>query len=461
MIKIALIIVTALVLVGCEREFHPDRFDGGYGFVPESTYTKKEIELGRSLFFDKILSGNKNISCATCHHPSVASADGVALGFGEGGSGVGPDRTAGKGGSRAHHLLPRNSPALFNLGSEKITALFHDGRIEESPNFPNGVFSPEGKNLPAGLKSKLAVQAMFPVTSREEMAGFAGENSFAKSAMKGRRAEAWNALLDRVRFTAGYVVQFNQVYGVSQNSLRFIDIANALGAFMDVEFRSTNSPFDQYINGDKKALTDSQKEGMDLFYGKAQCSSCHSGVFQTDSSYYSIGLPQVGLGKRGKGVVKKTLSDLGRELVTKNPKDRYKFRTPSLRNVELTGPYGHAGVYRTLEDIVNHHIEPEKMMADFDCENDVSLPVYGVGKPLYSTNVNGKSPRRDTRSCWVMNNAKERKAILDSHELPDLDLTKGDSEAIVEFLKSLTDDTMRDRLSQVPESVLSGLPVSD
>jgi len=377
----------------------------------------------------------------------MSSADGLALSFGEGGTGLGKERSSGDGKSKASRLIARNSPALFNLGSDKITALFHDGRIEVNKHFPNDVFSPEGKRLRGGLSSKLAVQAMFPVTSRFEMAGFSNENSVAKSANKGRRGEVWNELADRIRYNGQYIVAFNKVYGQSQTSLRYVDIANAIGAFVDMNFRSISSPFDAYMAGDKTALSAEQKKGMDLFYGKAKCSNCHSGVFQTDNLYHSIGLPQVGPGIPSEERV--PFSDHGRELVTHNPKDRYKFRTPSLRNVELTAPYGHSGAYKTMEAILEHHIDPEKMMFEYKCPEDLQLPLYG------------EKPAVGHYDCFTMGKKEMRRTIVDSHELPQISLDEKEKLEVLSFLKSLTDQSMLERQDEVPETVMSGLPVKD
>jgi hypothetical protein len=88
-------------------------------------------------------------------------------------------------------------------------------------------------------------------------------------------------------------------------------------------------------------------KGMKLFYGRADCADCHSGTFQTDLEFHAIGIPQIGPGFGGVGFQGR--EDFGREGVTGDPEDRYKFRTPSLRNVALTAPYGHDGFYRTLE----------------------------------------------------------------------------------------------------------------
>ncbi|MEC8238377.1 MAG: cytochrome-c peroxidase, partial [SAR324 cluster bacterium] len=90
---------------------------------------QKKVKLGRLLFYDPILSGNRNISCGTCHNHIHHGADGLSLGVGEGGVGLGPDRTAGKGNSRIQKRIPRNSPSLFNLGAHQIKVMFYDGKL--------------------------------------------------------------------------------------------------------------------------------------------------------------------------------------------------------------------------------------------------------------------------------------------------------------------------------------------
>lgn len=109
---------------------------------------RKQAELGRLLFYDKILSGNSNISCATCHHHDLNGTDGLSLGIGEGGEGLGRNRTTGTGSNRIKERIPRNSPALWNLGHQSIETLFHDGRLAISTD---GFVSPAGEQLPAGL----------------------------------------------------------------------------------------------------------------------------------------------------------------------------------------------------------------------------------------------------------------------------------------------------------------------
>lgn len=445
-----LLVLLFVSLVGCDRDsFSPENFNGDYGFKSKVLVNRAEIELGRSLFFDKILSGNKNISCATCHHPSIAGVDSVSLSLGEGATGLGQDRRDGYGKSAVLGFVPRNSPALFNLGSSHFQSFFHDGRVELNRYYPNGIKSPTGLDLPVGLNGPLAVQAMFPVTSVVEMAGVWYENDIGGYAERKENALVWHEMAERVQDILPYATAFREVYGVQQQEIRYVDIANAIAAFIDAEFRSVDSPFDRYINGEKTALSESQKEGMKLFYGKAQCATCHSGVFQTDSGFHSIALPQVGPGKRGGSFVpRRLLTDLGRELVTSNPADRFKFRTPSLRNVELTAPYGHDGAYRRLESIVRHHISPVEMMASYNCEKELLLPKRNENE-------------RSSKVCRLMSNPAERVRLLESSNLPNVAVSDKEIEQLLSFLGALTDDTSRDRSGEVPKSVLSGLDVID
>ena len=181
-----------------------DYFDNG---APDTA----KVQLGAQLFFDKILSGNLNISCATCHHSFTATGDGLSLPIGEGGRGLGVTRDTGVGPDAVHERVPRNAPALFNLGAREFTSLFHDGRVQPNAKFPNGIESPAGFDLPEGLDSPLAAQAMFPVTSATEMAGQAGENPVADAAAAGDLAGpngVWAQLAERLQGVDGYVAQF-------------------------------------------------------------------------------------------------------------------------------------------------------------------------------------------------------------------------------------------------------------
>ena len=118
------------------------------------THSKAEVELGQLLFWDKILSGNRNISCASCHHPRFGTSDGLSLGMGEGGVGLGPDRKPDAA-DYPEQRIPRNAPALWNVGAKGFTVLFADGRIEADPSRATGFRTPLEDEMVKGFASLL------------------------------------------------------------------------------------------------------------------------------------------------------------------------------------------------------------------------------------------------------------------------------------------------------------------
>ena len=221
----------------------------GSDFADAGERTNTRVELGKQLFYDKILSGNLNISCATCHHPFAGTGDGLSLPVGEGAKGTGVARDTGTGYDAVQERVPRNAPAIFNLGASEFTTLFHDGRIEPDPESPGGIASPAGGQLPLGLDNALAAQAMFPVTSGTEMAGQPGENPVADAAATGNLAGpdgVWEQLAERLRGIDGYTRQFVVAFDDVSHAgdIRFVHAANAIAAFEAAAWRSDNSPFD-------------------------------------------------------------------------------------------------------------------------------------------------------------------------------------------------------------------------
>ena len=292
------------------------------------------VELGRNLFFDKILSGNLNISCSTCHHVLADTGDWLPLPVGEGGSGLGVARDTGSGDDAIHERVPRNAQPIFNLGRKTFNFSFHDGRVEICPSEPSGFCSPAGDDLPQGLDNILAAQAMFPVTSPAEMAGQEGENDQADAAAANNLPLVWEIIEQKLRDEDDYLPLFQAAFGddFTANEITYVHAANAIAAFETVNWRFDNSPFDRYLRGDKAAMSPSAKRGLRIFYGKGGCSSCHTGKFQTDQGFHAIAMPQIGPGK-GDNLEGYTdgHDDFGRGRVTGDIADRFKFRTPTLR----------------------------------------------------------------------------------------------------------------------------------
>ncbi|MBV1860608.1 MAG: hypothetical protein KUG77_19500 [Nannocystaceae bacterium] len=320
------------------------------------------VALGEALFFDPILSGNMDTACASCHHPSFGSSDGLSLTLGTGAVGVGPARAEG-----AHPpFVPRNSQALFNLGDPSFTAMFWDGRVEFDAR--GELQTPAGPDLLPGLDSALAAQAMFPVLDRQEMRGDLGDLTILGGANElaafddGDRPAIWGALMERLGAIDAYVQLFDAAFSEQAfGTLSFADAANAIAAYESEAFSFPNSAWDDYLRGSLPAISDAAKVGALRFYGPAGCGECHSGPLLTDHRFHSTGVPQLGPGRGTSAPF-----DHGRELVTGDPQDRFGFRTPSLRNVEVSAPYMHDGALVDFERALVHYASPTTSIEIFD-----------------------------------------------------------------------------------------------
>ena len=400
-------------------------------------------ELGKFLFYDKVLSGNRNTSCASCHHPLAATGDGLSLPVGEGGRGLGVMRDTGSGTDAIHERVPRNAPHLFNLGANQFVTMFHDGRVQKNDAAPTGFDTPAGDNFLLGIDSALAAQAAFPPTSNTEMAGQTGENEVANAAAAGDVQEVWRLLTDRVMAIVEYKDLIHRAYpGVNDSDITFAHIANAIGAFEAAAYRADKSPFDQYLRGNNSAMSDNAKRGMKLFHDKAQCATCHTGKFQTDHQFHALGMPQIGPGK-GNGL--NNHDDFGRELVTAIANVRYKFRTPTLRNVAMTGPWGHDGAYNTLDAVIRHHLDPKNSLNNYDVTQAV-LP---------------SKADFDSIDFQVHNDPVSRSDLADAIEIKPVVLSDVEIKLLTDFLHALTDPASLDMRATAPARVPSGLPLAD
>ena len=411
--------------------------------VNESDFREVPVslaELGQLLFFDPILSGNKNIACATCHHPTLGTSDAMSLSLGEGGNGLGPARIVDAD-NRPHQRIPRNAPALFNLGAHEFKTMFHDGRVEADDTAAFGIRMPEGRELERAVSAPLTAQTMLPMLSGDEMAGHPGENPIADAvAADDIRGEdgAWAMLAGRVADIGEYRDMFSAEFG--RDEVHITDVAEALSAFISVEFRTTNSIYDRFLAGEV-LMPDDAMRGAELFYGKANCSGCHRGPLLSDQDFHAIAMPQIGPGK-GEGE-DAYFQDTGRYAVTGDPADMYKFRTPSLRNVGVTAPYGHDGAFGTLEAVVRHHLDPIK-----------SLRAY---EPRQAALARDFSPTSDDMAALAT--ASEIDAIAAANELAPVKLGPQEIHDIVAFLRCLTDPDHANGPLGVPATVPSGLPV--
>jgi cytochrome c peroxidase len=415
----------------------------GWGVVPILAVNAQDpalVDLGRSLFFDKILSGNRDVACASCHSPQGHTGDGLSLAVGTGALQVGATRTLGPG----RQFTPRNAPSLLSAGLRPVY-LFWDGRVSEE--FGSAPFTtPLGSALPSGLTSGLAAQAMIPVTNRVEMRGNLGDrdvfgnlNELAQPADT-QYAQIWKATMQRVLAISAYVQKFSAAYpSVPATQLGFQHAANAIAAFETEAFTKTNSAFDRYLARDDNALSIDAKRGALLFFGKARCSQCHNGPRLGAESFASVAAPQLGPGTGSAAPL-----DVGRgdAAITSQPQaPRFTFRIPPLRNVELTAPYMHDGAYATLEAVVHHYNNADSALKAYDVSQlDPSLRASYHGDPA-------------TINALL--------SSLDFRLRQPLGLTEDELKTLVAFLKSLTDPSARDMRSVAPASVPSGLPLPE
>jgi cytochrome c peroxidase len=395
----------------------------------------QQAKLGQLLFYDKILSGNRNISCGTCHHHDLGGADGLSLG-------IGPKRTPGTGDARIAKRVPRNAPGLWNLGHKDVDVLFHDGRLEISDLYGNGFNSPAEEWLPKGLTNIVAAQALFPLTAQFEMAGNPRENEVA-GAVHDRIDAAWPIIAKRVRTIPAYGDQFVAAFDhiAAAEDVTIVEIGEALGAFIISEWRNHDSPFDAYLAGDRAALTEQQHRGLTLFYGDANCASCHSGSLMTDQEFHALALPHFGPGRTRR--FDPFVRDVGRMGESDALEDAYRFRTPSLRNVTLTAPYGHNGAYPDLVGIVRHHLDPQTGFDSWQHKNAI-LPT---------------APWLEAIDFVAFSDVRERVRLRSKVDIQPLQITDQDVADLVSFLDALTGATAQERPLGRPQSVPSGLSV--
>jgi cytochrome c peroxidase len=269
----------------------------------DNPQTLDKIELGRKLFFDRRLSGDGTMSCVTCHDPGTGYTDGLAISL-----------------SYPTTKNWRNSPSLVNVAYN--TSLFWDGRAQS-----------------------LEQQALFPMMSAFEM------------------NQNLDYLEEELKGVPEYVDAFQRVFGGEINRER---IAMALAAFQRTLI-SNNAPVDRFLDNEGNALTPEQKSGYEIFIGKGKCVQCHSGANFTDNKFYNLGVPEnpalvndprVAATMRftakvsGYKEYRSLTEDPGRYLVTKEKKDWKAFKTPGLRELALTAPYMHNGVFETMDEVI-------------------------------------------------------------------------------------------------------------
>ena len=446
------------------------------------------VVLGKALFYTKAMSADRQEACVTCHHPFFGFGDNLPLPVGvdaEFPDRLGPGRKRQR--TDAHQIpvfangnapMPRNSPTTIGLAfwDQSIT---WDGTVYSETGTP-GMSGVDGRII-APVDTP-PVRGMFthPLLPRSDFLTY--DNKWDKgmpissghglmpaavnAAMRGRAfgaktaptmsvqtdLEVRQALAAAIGNYAGagplsplpknewqplFRKAFNDPSGPVEKLITTNKISVAIASF-ERTMTFTNTPWKAYVQGNDGAISAAAKRGALLFYkpiaaGGAECSSCHSGDFFTDEQYWVVAVPQFGRGKTDVNNRKDANDDWGRAHVTGNRDDKYAYRTQTVLGVEVTGPWGHSGVFSTLKAIVEHHLNAKKSIQAFDFAK-----ISTDGGPLNLANSK-------EHTAYALKRLEEQRADGKKGVLKDATLTDAQVDDIVEFLKALTDPCLKDQ----------------
>ena len=309
-------------------------------------------EVGRMLWFDPIGGLNDDNTCGGCHSPTNGFGDTQSIAIGIDNNGiVGPGRTG-----------PRNqrrSPMVINTAFYPTLMWNSRFRARSGDPFDNraGLLFPAPEGLTLSYQPHLlTAQAFIPPTERVEVAGFV---------IRGNNDDIRNEVLRRLNANRNYRELFSRAFPQVKagSPITFDDFGRAIAEF-EFTLVSTDAPIDRYARGDRNALSEGQKLGAVLFFGRAGCVQCHAVSGQSNEMFsdfreHVTGVPQVAptIGNvtfDGAGLNE----DFGLEQVTGDPADRYAFRTSPLRNVALQPAFMHNGAFARLEDAIRYHLDP-------------------------------------------------------------------------------------------------------
>lgn len=334
--------------------------------------TPDKVELGRLLFFDPLLSGGRDVSCATCHHPDFGYAELLPVSIGVNGEGTATQR---------HFREPNDIPLVKRNAQSVLNTAFNGLTRGQTVD-------PEQAPMFWDLRiSSLEKQALEPIRAFEEMRGHAYPQNVAI-----------DSVVARLRSIAEYRTHFGRAFGGNE-IITSEHVAKALAAY-ERTLVANNSRFDQFMRGNKTALSESEQEGLQLFL-KAGCAKCHNGPMLSDFKLHTLGVADSPL---------LPASDAG-------PGNMYAFRTPTLRNLSRTAPYMHNGTLQTLQHVLNFYED---------------LTGNSIANPHVT---------------------RDQLDPLTKH----LRVEFRDINTIIEFLNTLNDDTFD---HTIPRRVPSGLPVS-
>ena len=272
--------------------------------------TTEKASLGKLLFYDPILSGNKDVACATCHHPDHGYAEFRDISIGVNGIGFGSKREFKPGNDIP--FVKRNAHTVLNTAYNGID-MYEEYNPEKSPMFWDS------------RSESLELQAIEPIKALEEMRGH-----------RYSETEILNEVIIRIKAIPEYQKLFLDAFQ-EEDAITITNLARAIAAF-ERTLVANNSRFDQYMRGDRNAISISEKEGYEQFK-KTGCINCHNGPMFSDFKMHVLGAPEND---------KLSSPDSGFN-------GQYAFRTASLRNLRFTAPYMHNGSLRSLQEVLEFY----------------------------------------------------------------------------------------------------------
>ncbi|GAA5220078.1 cytochrome c peroxidase [Membranihabitans marinus] len=290
----------------------------------DNPFTPEKLKLGKLLFYDPILSGNKDVACATCHHPSTGYAEFLDLSIGVNGRGLGHSRRFRQ--PNTIPLVKRNAPTILNTAFNGIEI---------------GVkYQPSSAPMFWDMRTEgLEAQVLEPMMAMEEMRG----QNFTKS-------ELMVEIVKRLKSIPKYDSLFMVAFPEDKTGITMENVTKSIAVF-ERSLVTNHSRFDQYMRGDEEAISLSEKEGLELFT-KVGCIDCHHGPMLSDFKPHVLGVAE----------------NSKLNTVDSGWMSQFAFRTPTLRNLRYTAPYMHNGSIKTLQEVmefyeditfkksINHHV---------------------------------------------------------------------------------------------------------
>lgn len=320
--------------------------DGQYDLLPQdplNPITHAKVQLGKMLYHETgiavapmISEGMDEMSCASCHHAQGGFAANLRQGIGEGGVGFG---AAGEG-READPNYPIElidvqqikSPTVLNSAYQKVMLW-------------NGQFGATGPNT--------GTEALWPEGTPIFNNHF-GHEGVETQAIAGLGVHRMDVNEEICTTYNEYEQLFDIVFPEYMQSTRYSKRTAGLAiAAYERTLVANEAPFQRWLRGERTAMSDSEKRGAALFFGKAECSSCHNGPALNSMSFHALGMDDL----LGADVIRSNPSateHLGRGGFTQNPEDLYKFKTPQLYNLKDSPFFGHGGTFRSVREVIEY-----------------------------------------------------------------------------------------------------------